>query len=320
MANIKSFPNNQDEYIGAEYVMKWLHGRTSGVFAAENNAAVAAVQNAMAVTVADGLGWMANNEADGIVWWNDVEKTNGAKLQLNVDAADTSLNRIDRVIVEWKTTNYVDVPEIKILKGTMSSTATAPELTNNSTLRQISLARIDILAGTTELTNANITDERLDPSVCGLVTDSISIDTSMIHAQVESVLTETQDQAAAVLTAIANELAALEAGTAVELKHLEFHNIEVPVDGWAEYTASGDEESALYEAGYTYRIAVALLGAISTMSPDITPSISVDDCGATVWRAAQSYNGGIYLYADGAPDAPFTLLTVNLWKVGETNA
>ena len=52
MANIKSFPNNQDEYIGAEYVMRWLHGRTSGVFGADNNANVSAVQGAMAVTMA----------------------------------------------------------------------------------------------------------------------------------------------------------------------------------------------------------------------------------------------------------------------------
>lgn len=183
MANIKSFPNNQDEYIGAEYVMKWLHGRTSGVFAADNNAAVAAVQGAMAVTVSDGLGWITNIEGDGVVWWNDVEKTNGAKLQLSIDAADSALNRIDRVIVEWKTTNYADLPEIKVLKGTTSSTATAPTLTNNSTVRQISLAQISVAAGTTALTASMITDERLDASVCGIVTENVTADTSMINAQ-----------------------------------------------------------------------------------------------------------------------------------------
>lgn len=63
MANIKSFPNNRDEYVGAEHAMRWLHGRTSGVFAANNNAAVAAVQNAMAVTVSDGIGWIADSDA-----------------------------------------------------------------------------------------------------------------------------------------------------------------------------------------------------------------------------------------------------------------
>lgn len=34
-------------------------------------------------------------------------------MQLTIDAADGVLNRIDRVIVEWKTTDYADLPEIK---------------------------------------------------------------------------------------------------------------------------------------------------------------------------------------------------------------
>ena len=188
MANIKSFPNNRDEYVGAEYAMRWLHGRTSGVFAANNNAAVAAVQNAMAVTVSDGVGWISNSEANGVVWWNDAEKTNGAKMQLTIDAADGALNRIDRVIVEWKTTDYADLPEIKILKGTPASAAAAPSLTNNTTKRQLSLAQILVAAGTTSITASMITDERLNPDVCGLVTDTLSIDTSVINAQFAELL------------------------------------------------------------------------------------------------------------------------------------
>lgn len=190
MANIKSFPNNRDEYVGAEYTMRWLHGRTSGVFAANNNAAVAAVQNAMAVTVSDGVGWISNSDANGVVWWNDAEKNNGAKMQLTIDAADGVLNRIDRVIVEWKTTDYADLPEIKILKGTPASAAAAPALTNNTTQRQLSLAQILVAAGTTSITASMITDERQNPDVCGLVTDTLSIDTSVINAQFTELLAQ----------------------------------------------------------------------------------------------------------------------------------
>ena len=166
MSNIKSFPNNQDVFIGAEDVMKWLHGRTSGVFAGDGNASVSAlVSSVMAVTVSDGLGWMANAGKDGVVWWIDNEATNGEKLQLNIDPADGVLDRIDRIIVEWQTTNYVDYPEVKVLKGTASNKATAPSLTNNSIVRQISLARVNVAAGTTAITASMITDERLDTSV-----------------------------------------------------------------------------------------------------------------------------------------------------------
>lgn len=293
MANIKSFPNNQDEYIGAEYVMRWLHGRTSGVFGADNNANVSAVQGAMAVTVSDGTGWMSNSNSDGVVWWNDNEAANGSKLQLSVDPADSTLNRIDRVIVEWKTTNYVDYPEIKILKGTTSSNASAPALTNNSTVRQISLARISIPAGTISLTASLITDERLDTSVCGLVTDKVSIDTSTMNSQFQ-----------ALLIAIQNELADLEAGTGVELKKLLFKDVSVAKSSFVADTTYSD---------FPYRASVALEGVVSTMIPDVVLPVEAASSGNFA-PVCECYNGGLYLYADSVPDADITIPTIICWK------
>lgn len=304
MANIKSYPNNQDVYIGAEEVMRWHHGRTSGVFGAGGNATVTAVQGSMAVQVSDGNGWITDSGGNGIVWWNDNEVENGAKLQLTVDAADGTLNRIDRVIIEWETTNYVDYPELKILKGRASSNATAPALTNNSTLRQISLARVSIPAGTTALTNSLITDERLDASVCGIVTEQVGVDTSMINNQVQAVLTETQEQSAAVLQAIGDELAALEAGTAVELKKLPSYNTIVPVSAFAADTTYPD---------YPYRAAVALTGVLASMIPDITLSVE-DAISGNYAPVAECYNGGIYLYAASAPEAAITIPTIICWR------
>ena len=41
MAEIKSYPNNVNEEIGAEHVMRWHHGRTRGVYGAAGELAVA---------------------------------------------------------------------------------------------------------------------------------------------------------------------------------------------------------------------------------------------------------------------------------------
>lgn len=188
MAEIKSFPNNQDVYVGAEWVMKWLHGRTSGVFGAKENLATTVVANSMSVEVSDGIGWLSNESGDGIVFWNDSEKTSGSKLRLTHDVADSALNRIDRIVVSWQTTNYVALPEVEILKGTPASKPVAPALTNNSTMRQISLATIKIPAGTTAITAAMITDERLNKSVCGIVTENVVVDTSMAESQFNELL------------------------------------------------------------------------------------------------------------------------------------
>ena len=184
MAEIWSFPNNSAEYQGAEEVMRWLHGRTKGVYAGTGNAAVSAVNGTMQVIVAPGIGWITDANDDGICWWFDEAIT------LSVDAAESTgtLNRIDRVIIEWKTTDYADLPEVKVLKGANRSSATPPDLTNNSSVRQISLAKISIPAGTTQLTALNIIDERMDNTVCGLVTETATADTSMIAAQYEAAL------------------------------------------------------------------------------------------------------------------------------------
>ena len=193
MAEIKSFPNNQDVYVGAEWVMKWLHGRTSGVFGADGNLATSVVPDSMSVEVSDGVGWLSNDKGDGIVFWNDSEQANGSKLTLNHDVADGVLDRIDRIVVTWETTNYVALPTISILKGTASSKPVAPALTNNNIQRQISLARVNIPAGTVSLYPSMITDERLDPEVCGIVTETIEIDTSTMYAQFTELLERIQN-------------------------------------------------------------------------------------------------------------------------------
>lgn len=289
---IKSFPNNRDEYIGAEYVMRWLHGRTSGVFGAQNNAAVK-VAGAMSVSVTDGVGWMANGNGDGVVWWNSHNADNGTELTLTVSPADSTLNRIDRVIVEWPTTNYADLPAIKILKGSGASNAVPPALTNNATVRQISLARIRIPAGTTSITASMITDERMDKSVCGIVTESVSIDTSMMHSQFSELL-----------TGIQRELQQLEAGTGVELKKLVFSNQSVATSAWAETKTYED---------YPFRASVALSGVISTMIPQVVFSVAAlaENSFAPV---AECYNGGVYIYAADKPEKSVTIPTIICWK------
>ena len=307
MANIKSFPNNQDTYIGAEDVMRWHHGRTSGVFAAGSNASVQALSTpGMAVEVSDGTGWMANSGRNGIVWWIDNESVDGAKLQLVIDAADGVLNRIDRVIVEWKTTNYVDYPEVKILKGAKSGRAAAPVLTNNSTIRQISLARISIAAGTTAITASMITDERLDASVCGLVTEKVGIDTSTMQSQFSTLLQETQAQATSVLDSINRELADLEAGTAVELKKLLFTDTSVPVSAFVADSTYQD---------YPFRAAIALTGVLNSMIPEVVLGVA-DAIDGNFAPVAATYNGGVYLYAASVPESAITIPTIICWKGG----
>lgn len=206
MAEIKNFPNNVDEYIGAENVMKWLHGRSSGVFGADGNLSVTA-NGDMTVSVSDGVGWLANDKADGTVFWNDTKEQTGSELQLTIPLPDAILPRIDRIVVSWDTVDYAEKPRIEVLKGTPNDAPTAPELTNNTLKRQISLARIYVAAAVSSISADSITDERLDSDVCGLVTDWVSVDTTTIQAQFSALLEK-----------VKTELAQLHGGTAMMTK------------------------------------------------------------------------------------------------------
>jgi hypothetical protein len=313
--NIKSFPNNQDEYVGAEHLMRWFHGRTSGVWGAEGNAAVASVPDQMQVTVSDGTGWLANAGADGIVWWNDTEEKTGNKLVLDVDLADGALDRIDRVAVSWQTVNYVALPTITVVKGTPASNPVPPALTNNAGMRQISLAQIRVRAGTLSIRDADITDERLDESVCGLVTDRCEIDTSMILQQVRGLVEDAKEQSEAMIDAIEQELANAAGGSAYDLKPVRAENVVVSAEAFEEYIPAEGEEQKLYDLGYTHRAAVAVAGVLSSMTPYVTLSLAdVEESGAGIANQFQTYAGGVYVYADGVPGGSITALTVECRK------
>lgn len=304
MAEIKSFPNNQDVYVGAEWVMKWLHGRTSGVFGAEGNLATSIVPGSMSIEVSDGVGWMSNANGDGVVFWNDSEQVSGRKLTLTHDVADSALDRIDRVVVTWETTNYVALPTISILKGVASNNPKPPSLTNNNVQRQISLRQQMIPAGAISLSAALGTDERLNPNVCGIVTEIIKIDTSTMQSQFE-----------ALLEAIQNELANIVGGTGFDPAPVRFENISVVPGYFGTFSASDDEESKLVEMGYKYRASVPISGVTETMFPYLTFSLfDLEESGIEIANQFRCYNGGVYLYADGIPESNITILTTEFRK------
>lgn len=289
MATLNSFPNNSDIYQGAEEVMRWLHGRTKGVYAGAGNAAVTAVGGVMAVSVAKGIGWITDANDDGIVWWFDEDQ----ELEIEPAEGTGTLSRIDRIVVEWKTVDYSDLPELKVLTGTNASTPVAPALTNSSILRQLSLAQVSIPAGTTEITSALITDERHDPDVCGIVTESVTADTSVMNNQFQ-----------AFLASIEQELNDLQADVAVELKKLMFENTTVPTSSFLS--------DATY-ADYPYRAAIALPGAISGMIPEVIFGLA-EAISGNFAPIAESYNGGVYIYAQSVPTSAITIPTIILWR------
>lgn len=86
---------------------------------------------------------------------------NSEPLSLTHDAADSTLDRIDRVVLRLD--KYAASRNIKsfVLKGTASSSPVAPSLQQDDFIYEISLAQVRIEAGKSFIDQAQITDERV---------------------------------------------------------------------------------------------------------------------------------------------------------------
>lgn len=158
----------------SNYFLKLI---SNGVFATPSNAMQVQANSGMTVQVSAGWGFI------NCKWIN-----NSAPYLLTLDASDVVLNRIDRIVMRLNASNDVRTMSIAIKKGTPASSPQPPTLTRvTGGVWELSLAQIYVAASTTEIIQANITDERSNTSVCGYVTGLIDqIDTTNLFAQYDS--------------------------------------------------------------------------------------------------------------------------------------
>lgn len=114
---------------------------------------------------------------------------------ITIEPADTNYNRIDRIIARWDLELRKIIPYV--LKGTPASNPVVPSLTRNSNIYEIALADVAVKANTTTITQANITDRRLDTSLCGVVSGVIEqVDTATLFNQYQTWFEEKKQESA----------------------------------------------------------------------------------------------------------------------------
>jgi len=123
------------------------------------------VGNELQVTSTDPAG-MTVEVKSGQAWINGYWYKNDSNKVLTINAADATLNRIDRVVLRLDVVMN-RVIEALIIQGTPASNPAAPALTRTSQIYEISLAQIYVAAGVTSISQSAITDERDDINVCG---------------------------------------------------------------------------------------------------------------------------------------------------------
>ncbi len=107
---------------------------------------------------------------------------NTDELSLAIDNADGVLNRIDLIVLRWD--KYERVIRLAVEKGMPASSPSAPSMKRNDDYYELKLAEISVKAGATRITQADITDSRLNSDVCGFVVAVIDqFDTAAFNAQ-----------------------------------------------------------------------------------------------------------------------------------------
>lgn len=135
----------------------------------------------MAVKISTGKAYFSNGQ------WVE----NDAIINLTLDAASVSLSRIDRIVLRRDNAEESRNVSVIIKKGTPASSPTAPALTSTEYIEELSLCQILIGPNVTSISQANITDERPNDTLCGFTHQLFDqVDTTDIFAQYDTAFNE----------------------------------------------------------------------------------------------------------------------------------
>ena len=181
--SIITYPLNGVVY-SAEDVATYLCTRTSGVYSKETNCAVSHTGTRQ-ITVAPGLAWINYDDFKGVSVCSREENV------LTVPEADNTLNRVDRVVLQFDTSE--NIAAIKLKTGTPAVAAQPPDILQNHNQYELGLCTISVPAGSTAVTAADITDTRADETVCGVMRDGVTgIPTAQLQTQAKAMLDSLQ--------------------------------------------------------------------------------------------------------------------------------
>ncbi|SKC57563.1 hypothetical protein [Maledivibacter halophilus] len=155
-----------DEF--AEYFRQLI---SNGIFNGGDNLRVTTTGTDMSINIKEGYAWI-----EGYLY-----KIESEDLKLTLDAADSVLNRIDRIVIRLDKSLDKRYVKAFILKGIPAESPVAPEITRNDNTYEISLAQVEIVTGKSFIEDYQIIDERLNHEVCGITTHLFEqVDTTQI--------------------------------------------------------------------------------------------------------------------------------------------
>lgn len=171
-----SAPGDERYYPAREFAEYFTQFIGNGIFKGGTTLKVTATGKDANVSLAVGHGWI--NGYKYTVY--------DAPLVLPIQPATTQ-DRIDRIVLRLDTSAPVRAVQALVLQGTAASSPVAPGIVRSGDIYDLSLAQVRIKANSSIVLPENITDERLNNTVCGVVTGVVQqADTTTIFNQFQS--------------------------------------------------------------------------------------------------------------------------------------
>ena len=172
----------------------------------------------------------------GKAWINGYFYNNTSDLTITIGTADGQLNRIDRIVVRWDLTNRIISAEVK--SSAYSASPTAPALQRDADIYELALADVYVGAGVTTITQSNITDQRLNTSLCGIVAAVVNqIDTEAFNAQLQAWFAEYQSLSAAEYNTLVSYMNSLKLQGNTQYDAFEQHMADFEAQAAAEFNS-----------------------------------------------------------------------------------
>jgi hypothetical protein len=121
--------------------------------------------------VSPGTG-LAVGVAAGSAWINGYRYENTDALNMPLATANGSNPRIDRIVV--RLSQISRSIQLAVVSGTPAATPVAPALTRTSDVYELGIADVLVPAAATFIAPNNITDTRLNASLCGTVNSLVT--------------------------------------------------------------------------------------------------------------------------------------------------
>lgn len=185
-----TYPLNNIDYT-AEDAELFHCTRSSGVWA-EDSFPISVTGTDNNVTIGTGIAWINNEEFSG-----KVTALKSAEV-LDLGIADSIYPRIDVIAIQFNANN--NETDVIVKQGTPASNPVRPAIVRTGAIYELYLASIYRPAGATAVAASNITDLRMDGTVCGLMADSVtSVDTDAINSQITELISELRSEIAGVI-------------------------------------------------------------------------------------------------------------------------